>query len=53
MLESKSLTGTRPTKLKGIHDFKWNFLCLSCPSATFGLRHGGFVPRERLAAKGQ
>ena len=23
MLESKSLTGTRPTKLKGIHNFKW------------------------------
>ena len=52
MLESKSLTGTRPTKLKGIHNFKCNFLCLSCPIATFGLRHGGFVRRERLAAKG-
>ena len=26
--------------------------CLSCPSATFALRHGGFVPREWLAAKG-
>ena len=29
-----------------------NFLCLSCLSATFALQHGGFVPREWLAAKG-
>ena len=29
-----------------------NFPCLSCPSATFSLQHGGFVPREWLAAKG-
>ena len=29
-----------------------NFLCLSCPSATFTLQHAGFVPREWLAAKG-
>ena len=29
-----------------------NFLCLSCPSATFPLQHGDFVPREWLAAKG-
>ena len=29
-----------------------NFLCLSCPSATFALQYGGFVPRDRLAAKG-
>ena len=28
-----------------------NFLCLSCPSATFALQHGSFVPREWLAAK--
>ena len=27
--------------------------CLSCPSATFALQRGGFVPREWLAAKGQ
>ena len=27
-----------------------NFLCLSCPSVTFALQHGGFVPREWLAA---
>ena len=27
-----------------------NFLCLSCPSVTFALQHGGFVPQ--LAAKG-
>ena len=26
--------------------------CLSCPSATFALQSGGFVPREWLAAKG-
>ena len=26
--------------------------CLSCPSATFALQRGGFVPREELAAKG-
>ena len=29
-----------------------NFLCLSCPGATFALQYGGFVPREWLAAKG-
>ena len=29
-----------------------DFLCLSCPSATFALQHGGFVPRAGLAAKG-
>ena len=23
-----------------------NFLCLSCPSATFALQHGGFVTGE-------
>ena len=23
-----------------------NFLCWSCPSATFALQHGGFVPCE-------
>ena len=28
-----------------------NFLCLSCPNATFALQHGGFLPREWLAAK--
>ena len=27
--------------------------CLSCPSATFALQRGGFVPREWIAAKGQ
>ena len=26
--------------------------CLSCPSATFALQRGGFLPREWLAAKG-
>ena len=26
--------------------------CLSCPSPTFALQYGGFVPREWLAAKG-
>ena len=26
--------------------------CLSCPSATFALQHGGFVPREWIPAKG-
>ena len=29
-----------------------NFLCLSCPSATFLSQHGGFVPRKWKAAKG-
>ena len=29
-----------------------NFLCLSCPGATFALQHGNFVPPEWLAAKG-
>ena len=26
--------------------------CLSCPSATLALQHGGFVPREWKAGKG-
>ena len=29
-----------------------NFLCLSCPSATFALQHGPFLRREWLVAKG-
>ena len=29
-----------------------NFLCLSCPSATFTLQHGGFGPREWLVNRG-
>ena len=29
-----------------------NFLCLSCPSATFAPQHGSFVPREWLGATG-
>ena len=29
-----------------------NVFGLSCPSATFALQHGGFVPSEWLAAKG-
>ena len=33
--------------------FKITFVsCLSCSSVTFALQHGGFVPREWLAAKG-
>ena len=50
MLESKSRTGT--DKLKTYVILNGNFLSLSCPSATFALQHGGFVPREWLAAKG-
>ena len=47
-------SGKRRTKClrtKGII-LNSNFLCLSYPSATFALQHGGFVPREWLAAKG-
>ena len=29
-----------------------NFLCLSCPSATFASQHGAFVSRECQAEKG-
>ena len=29
-----------------------NCLCLSCSNASLVLQHGGFVPRELLAAKG-
>ena len=43
-------SGTRQTK--GTHNLNGNFLCLSSPSATFALQHGGYVPREWLAAKG-
>ena len=42
MLESKSRTGT--DKLKTYVILNGNFLSLSCPSATFALQHGGFVP---------
>ena len=47
---TQSHTGTRQTK--GIHILNGNFLCLSCPSATFVSQHGSFVPREWKAAKG-
>ena len=50
VLESRSRTGTRQTKDIYII-LNYNFLCLSWPSATFALQHGGFVPREWLAAK--
>ena len=43
-------TGTCQTK--GIIILNGNFLCLSCPSSTFALQHGGFVLREWQAAKG-
>ena len=29
-----------------------NFLCLTCPSASFALQFGDFLPRDRSAAKG-
>ena len=50
MLGRKSRIGTRPTKAYII--LNGNFLCLSCPSATFASQHGDFVPREWQAAKG-
>ena len=43
MLESKSRTGTRTALLKLCMPF------LSCPTATFALQQGGFVPRELQA----
>ena len=36
---------------KGIIDQIMYVFCLSCPSATFALQHGGFEPREWLAAR--
>ena len=48
--ESRSRTETRQTK--GNLILNGNFLCLSCPSATFALQLGGFVPRDQLASKG-
>ena len=39
-------------KIKADIILNGNFLCLSCPSATFALQFGGFIPREWLAAKG-
>ena len=48
--ESRSRTETRQTK--GNLILNGNFLCLSCPSATFALQLGGFVPRDQLAPKG-
>ena len=50
MLENKSLSGTRQIKTYII--LNGNFLSLSCPSATFALQFGRFIPREWLAAKG-
>ena len=47
--------GTKPLtedKQKTYIILNANFLCLSCPNATFALQHGGFVQREWLAAKG-
>ena len=29
-----------------------NFLCFTCPSVSFALQFGDFVPRDRSAAKG-
>ena len=40
------------TNQKAYIILKGNFVCLSCPSATFALQYGGFVPRDRLAVKG-
>ena len=48
--KSKSRTGQDKQKTSII--LNCNFLCLSCPSATFAHQHGGFVSREWLAAKG-
>ena len=42
----------RQDKQKANLVFNNNCLCLSCPSVTFALQHGGFVPRECLTAKG-
>ena len=39
-------------KQKGYIISNGNFLCLTSPSATFALQHGGYVPREWLDAKG-
>ena len=38
-------------KTKDVDNFNGDFLCLPCPTATFALQHGGFVPREWLSAK--
>ena len=62
-LQASHSRGTKPPRWRakvalGQHKQKiyiiWNgnFLCSSCPSATFALQHGGFVPRGGLAAKG-
>ena len=47
---AKNRSGTR--QIRAYIILNGNFLCLSCPSATFALQHGGFVPREWLAVKG-
>ena len=54
LMGEQSRTGTRQNKdiHRSIYNSNGNFLCLSCLSATFALQHGGFVPREWLAAKG-
>ena len=39
-------------RLHTLINLNGNFLCLSCPSATFALQHGGFVPCKWLAATG-
>ena len=50
MLENKRRTGTK--KAKSSLPLAWLVLCLSSPSASLALQYGGFVPRERLDAKG-
>ena len=49
VLERKSRPGTRQQR-KLLFKIRYVF-CLSCPSATFALQHGGFLPRKWLAAK--
>ena len=44
--------GTKLPRWRATKGLNGNFLCLSCPRATFALQYSGFVPREWLAAKG-
>ena len=44
--------GEQKSHLDETNKENYHVFCLSCPSATFALQRGGFVPREWLAAKG-
>ena len=52
MVQNRQKVALGQDKQKAYIILNGNFIGLSCPNATYALQHGGFVPREWLAAKG-